>query len=273
MPILMVGRFSSSMRSQIRDPQDIIVCAEGSDEAIELLFLESYDLILVDMAAALREDGFDLIRRLRASENDTPVLALTGPHIHDQVEAIGLGADEALADPVDPIELRGRVEAIVQRHRGLGRPLRRVGKLELCLIKRKASFRGVPLNLTAREFSILELLVLREGSVLTKASFMDHLYTETDEPDGRIIDVFICKLRKELARVGSGPLISVVWGHGYKIQDVDAMRQPGGDILIAMSPDDRISVEAATPTTGAERCAGSFRSFRCRPGLCPMPCG
>jgi two-component system cell cycle response regulator CtrA len=273
MPILMVGNFSSSMRSQIGDRRDIIVCEEGADEAIELLCLESYDLVLVGMAAALRGDGFDLIRRLRASENDTPVLALTGPHAHDKVEAIGLGADEALADPVDPIELRGRIEAIVQRHRAFGRPLRRLGKLELCLIKRKASFREVPLNLTAREFSILELLVLREGSVLTKASFMDHLYTETDGPDGRIIDVFMCKLRKKLERVGGGPLISVVWGHGYTIQDPDAMRPPGGDTVIAMPSDAPIRVEAATPATRLQGCAGSFRSFRCRPGSCPMPCG
>jgi two-component system, cell cycle response regulator CtrA len=217
MPILVAGKFSSSTKSQICDGLDIVACAEDADEAIALLCHESFDLVLIGMSAALRDDGFDLIRRLRASENDTPVLALTGSRVHDKLEAIGLGADEALSDPVDPVELRGRIGSILRRHRAFGRPLRRLGDLKLCLTARKAAFREAPLNLTAKEFSILELLVLREGSVLTKASFMDHLYAGTDEPDGRIIDVFMCKLRKKLERVGAGALISVVWGLGYMV--------------------------------------------------------
>lgn len=263
MPILMVGKFSSSMASQICDAQDIVVFADDADQAIALLCQESYDLVLIGMAAAARENGFDLIRRLRASKNDTPVLALTGSQVHDKVEAIGLGADEALADPIDPIELRGRIRSVLRRHRAFGRPLRRLGDLNLCLITREASFREVPLNLTAKEFSILELLVLREGSVLTKASVMDHLYTRTEEPDGRIIDVFMCKLRKKLERVGAGSLIGVVWGLGYMIKELNAIRQQVGDIVIAAPSDAPIRLAAVGRSTRPQR---SARSLRYRPG-------
>ena len=88
----------------------------------------------------------------------------------------------------------------------------RLGDLSLCQIKREASFREASLSLTPKEFSILELLVLRRGSVLIKSSFLDYLYGGTGEPDGRIIDVYICKLRKKLERAGAGRLVSVVWG-------------------------------------------------------------
>jgi two-component system cell cycle response regulator CtrA len=229
MPILMVEKLFSVTTSHIGDEFGIVVCAEDADEAISLLRHESYDLVLLGMGSP-PEDGFELIRRMRACGDDTPVLALTGPRAEDRAEALRLGADEALTDPVDPVTLDAQVAAILERARGTVRPVLRVGDLHLYLPAAEARFRDMPLNLTPVEFSILELLIRCKGSVLTKATFLGHAYAAVDEPDCRIVDVLICKLRKKLERAGTGRLISVVWGCGYMISELDALRQRINDV-------------------------------------------
>jgi two-component system, cell cycle response regulator CtrA len=230
MCILLVEKHPSAATSNIGDDHGIVVCAEDADEAMSLLHSESYDLVLISMASTPR-DGLDVIRRMRASKSATPVIALTGSRI-DSSEALRLGADDAMAESVDTAELDARIAAILQRQRGVvGRRLLRLGELVLCLATREAQFRGMLLDLTAKEFSVLELLVLRRGSVLTKLNFLSHLYDGVNQPDANIVDVFICKLRKKLERAGAGRLVSVVWGHGYMISELDALRQRVSDII------------------------------------------
>ncbi|MCS6891081.1 MAG: winged helix-turn-helix domain-containing protein, partial [Rhodovarius sp.] len=93
------------------------------------------------------------------------------------------------------------------------------------LAAREALVNGRPINLTGKEYAILELLVLRRGAVLSKENFLDHLYGGIDEPDAKIIDVFICKLRKKLAQAGVENLIGTVWGRGYIVRDTPPPRQ------------------------------------------------
>jgi len=219
MRILLVENIRSVATSHIGDDLFLVACAEDADEAMSLLQHEYYDLVLLNMAAQ-PTDGFDLIRRMRASGNDTPILALTGSLLDDKTEARRLGADEALAEPVDPVALRVRIKAILRQHCGVRQSLLRLGDLSLCLATKEVRFGNRLVRLSPKEFAMLELMALRKGTILTKATFLNHLYNGADEePEARLIDVFICKLRKKLRRAGAGGLIGAVWGHGYIIRD------------------------------------------------------
>jgi two-component system, cell cycle response regulator CtrA len=227
--ILLVEKTRSVVTSHIGDDRFLVTCAEDADEAMSLLQHESYDLVLLSMGEQ-STDGFDLIRRLRASGNDTPVLALTGSRLDGKIEALRLGADEALAEPIDPAELRARITSVLRHRREVGQPLLRVGDLSLCLTTNTVRFGDRLVQLSPKEFAMLELMVRRKGTILTKATFLNHLHNGADdEPDARIIDVFICKLRKKLERAGAGDVISIVWGHGYMLRDLDVMARSTAD--------------------------------------------
>jgi two-component system cell cycle response regulator CtrA len=230
MSILLVEMYPSQATSQIGDSHGVIVCAEDADEAIALLRHDSFDLVLINMAA-LPDDGFDLIRRMRRAGDDTPIVALTRAGPDDGVAARALGANAALADAVDPAALHACICANLRRAVDGGRPMLRLGDLSLCLTTRDASFRQASLNLTAGEYSILELMVVRKGLVLTRTSLLNHLFSAREKPDGRIIDVLMCKLSKKLERAGAGRLISIVWGRGYMISELDALRQRVSDTV------------------------------------------
>ena len=229
MRILLVEKIRSVVTSHIGDDRLLVACAEDADEAISLLQQEPYDLVLLSMAEQSK-DGFGLIRRMRASGNDTPVLALTGSRFDDKIEALRLGADEALAEPIDPAELKARITSVLRHRREVGQPLLRMGDLSLCLTTRTVRFGDRLVQLSPKEFAMLELMVRHQGTILTKATFLNHLYNGVDDvPDARIIDVFICKLRKKLERAGAGDVISIVWVQGYMLRDLDAMARSAAD--------------------------------------------
>ncbi len=111
------------------------------------------------------------------------------------------------------------MQAILRRSQGYSEPTLRVGPLQLNLDSHEVAVDGRPVQLTGKEYAMLELLVLRKGMVLTKDAFLSHLYGGLDEPDMKIIDVFICKLRKKLQSAGGGYLIETVWGRGYMLRE------------------------------------------------------
>ena len=143
-----------------------------------MLRYETYDLILVDLAS-LGQDGFGFIRRLRTARNDTPVVALTGSQALDS--ALGLGADDAIAQPFDPGEVRARITAVIRRNKGHSQSLLQVGDLSLSLDTREVRFNDAPVHLTGKETAVLELLMLRKGLVITKDMLLNHLYRRMDE--------------------------------------------------------------------------------------------
>jgi two-component system cell cycle response regulator CtrA len=130
-----------------------------------------------------------------------------------------MGADDFITKPFDQQELLARIQAIVRRAKGFSQPTLSVGSLTLNLGSREVRVDGRDVHLTGKEYAILELLTLRKGLVLTKEVFLNHLYGGIDEPEAKIIDVFICKLRKKLAQAGAGELIGTVWGRGYVLRD------------------------------------------------------
>jgi two-component system cell cycle response regulator CtrA len=197
----------------------IVDTADSGEEALELARLYDYDIVLLDLVLPDME-GYEVVRRLRASRVETPVLILSGlSRPQAKVKGFGAGADDYLTKPFDQQELVARIQAIVRRAKGFSQPTLSVGSLTLNLASREVTISGQPLHLTGKEYAVLELLTLRKGVVLTKEAFLNHLYGGIDEPEVKIIDVFICKLRKKLALAGAEELIGTVWGRGYVLRD------------------------------------------------------
>jgi two-component system cell cycle response regulator CtrA len=197
----------------------IVDTADTGEEALELARLYDYDILVLDLMLPDME-GYEVVRRLRAGRIETPVLILSGlTRPQAKVRGFGMGADDYITKPFDQQELVARIQAIVRRAKGFSQPTLTVGPLTLNLGSREVSVEGRNVHLTGKEYAVLELLTLRKGVVLTKEAFLNHLYGGMDEPEVKIIDVFICKLRKKLAQAGAGDLIGTVWGRGYVLRD------------------------------------------------------
>ncbi|MBV8070773.1 MAG: response regulator transcription factor [Acidobacteriaceae bacterium] len=193
--------------------------ADTGEEAFELARHYDYDIVVLDLMLPDME-GYEVVRRMRAARIDTPVLILSGLNRSSaKVKGFGIGADDFMTKPFDQAEMLARVNAVVRRSKGYSQPSLRVGPLQLNLDTREVLVDGSQIHLTGKEYAILELLILRKGMVLTKEAFLNHLYGGMDEPEIKIIDVFVCKLRKKLAQAGAGNLIGTVWGRGYMIRD------------------------------------------------------
>jgi two-component system, cell cycle response regulator CtrA len=173
-------------------------------------------------------DGYEVLRRLRAARVNTPILILSGLNEMDsKLKGLGFGADDYLTKPFDRRELIARIQAIVRRSKGHSESVIKTGRLAVNLDTRTVEIAGQPLHLTGKEYAILELLALRKGTTLTKEMFLNHLYGGMDEPELKIIDVFICKLRKKLAAATDGEnYIETVWGRGYVLRDLPGSQQP-----------------------------------------------
>ncbi len=192
---------------------------DTGEEALELVRHYDYDIVVLDLLLPDME-GFEVVRRMRSSRVETPVLILSGLNRPNaKVKGFGMGADDYITKPFDKAELIARIQAVIRRSKGYSQPVLKIGPLQLNLDSREVQSDGQAVHLTGKEYAILELLVLRRGMVLTKEAFLNHLYGGIDEPEMKIIDVFICKLRKKLAQAGAGNLIGTVWGRGYMMRD------------------------------------------------------
>ncbi len=199
-----------------------IICdtVELGEEGLEIGKLYDYDIIILDLMLP-DIDGYEVLRRLRAAKVKTPILILSGLSGPDQkIKGLGFGADDYITKPFNKGELIARIQAIVRRSKGHSESVIRTGKLAVNLDTRSVEVAGKPLHLTSKEYAILELLSLRKGTTLTKEMFLNHLYGGIDEPELKIIDVFVCKLRKKLATATNGAnYIETVWGRGYVLKD------------------------------------------------------
>ena len=203
----------------LKSSSAVVDQADTGEEALELLRHYEYDIVVLDLILPDME-GFEVVRRMRQGRNSTPVLVLSGlARAQAKVKALGMGADDFMTKPFDRAELLARVQAVVRRSKGFSQPMLRLGGLQISLDSREVTVNGQPVHLTGKEYAILELLVLRKGMVLTKEAFLNHLYGGMDEPEMKIIDVFVCKLRKKLALAGAASVIGTVWGRGYMIRE------------------------------------------------------
>jgi two-component system cell cycle response regulator CtrA len=199
--------------------------AESGEDAIDLAKHYDFDIVVLDLRLPDME-GFEVVRRLRAAKVRTPVLILSGmKETDDKVRGLTGGADDYLTKPFHKSELIARIHAIVRRSKGHSESVIKTGKLVINLDTRSVDVDGRRLHVTGKEYSILELLSLRKGTTLTKEMFLDHLYGGIDEPELKIIDVFICKLRKKIAAATGGDhYIETVWGRGYVLKDPEVQQ-------------------------------------------------
>lgn len=201
-----------------------IYCTDLGEEGLDLGKLYDYDIILLDLNLPDMH-GYDVLKKLRTAKVNTPILILSGLNeMENKVKGLGFGADDYLTKPFHKEELVARIHAIVRRSKGHSQSIINTGKLAVNLDTKTVEVEAKRVHLTGKEYAMLELLSLRKGSTLTKEMFLNHLYGGIDEPELKIIDVFICKLRKKLSSASSGQnYIETVWGRGY------VLRNPAND--------------------------------------------
>ena len=190
------------------------------EEGLDLGKLYDYDIILLDLNLPDMH-GYDVLKKLRTAKVNTPILILSGlTEMENKVKGLGFGADDYMTKPFHKEELVARIHAIVRRSKGHSQSIIKTGKLAVNLDTKTVEVSNQRVHLTGKEYAMLELLSLRKGSTLTKEMFLNHLYGGIDEPELKIIDVFICKLRKKLASASDGEnYIETVWGRGYVLRN------------------------------------------------------
>ena len=200
-----------------------VYCTDLGEEGLDLGKLYDYDIIILDLNLPDMH-GYEVLKKLRLAKVDTPILILSGMSEPDsKVKGLGFGADDYLTKPFNKDELVARIHAIVRRSKGHAQSVIRTGSLTVNLDTKSVEVDNNRLHLTGKEYAMLELLSLRKGTTLTKEMFLNHLYGGMDEPELKIIDVFICKLRKKLASATGGDhYIETVWGRGYVLRDPPA---------------------------------------------------
>jgi len=203
-----------------------VYATDLGEEGIDLAKLYDYDLILLDLHLP-DMSGHEVLRQLRMARVETPILILTGESgTESKLRGFGFGADDYMTKPFHRDELVARIHAIIRRSKGHSQSIINTGRISVNLDAKTVDVGGMPVHLTGKEYQMLELLSLRKGTTLTKEMFLNHLYGGMGEPELKIIDVFICKLRKKLSEATGGENhIETVWGRGYVLRDPEKGRQ------------------------------------------------
>jgi two-component system, cell cycle response regulator CtrA len=207
---------AQSIELMLKSESFNVYTTDLGEEGIDLGKIYDYDVILLDLNLP-DVSGFDVLRKLRVSKVKSPVLILSGlAAIEDKIKGLGYGADDYMTKPFHKDELVARIYALVRRSKGHAQSVISTDDLCINLDTKAVDVNGARVYLTDKEYQMLELLVLRKGTTLNKEMFLSHLYGGMDEPDMKIIDVFICKVRKKLANASGGKnYIETVWGRGY----------------------------------------------------------
>jgi two-component system cell cycle response regulator CtrA len=211
-----------SIELMLRSEGSNVYTTDLGEEGTDLGKLYDYDIIILDLKLS-DMSGFEVLKALRLAKVPTPILILSGNAVvESKVKALGFGADDYMTKPFHKDELIARIQAVVRRSKGHSQSVITTGKLTVNLDAKTVEANGQRVHVTSKEYQMLELLALRKGTTLTKEMFLNHLYGGMDEPEMKIIDVFICKLRKKLGIACNGEqYIETVWGRGYVMRDPD----------------------------------------------------
>ena len=223
MRVLLIGQpvaTAANVKMMLIRENFICDTTDLSEDSLEISKLRGYDVILFDFSDP-NINGYEVLRRLRRAYVRAPVLILSGlAELDHRIKGLGFSDDDLLTNLCDPRELSARINEIVRRSKGRCESTIRTGKLVLNLDTRVVSVDDQPVHLTGKEYGILELLSLHKGTTMTKEMFLNHLYGGMEEPELKIIDVFVCKLRKKLAQAtGGNHYIETVWGRGHMLRD------------------------------------------------------
>lgn len=190
------------------------VAGEG-EHALELAFVNDYDLVILDVMLPGR-DGFEVCRELRAGGSTVSVLMLTARDaVEDRVAGLDTGADDYLSKPFDFEELLARVRALLRRGPALLPAVIEVADLSIDTRARRVSRGGAHVELTAKEYALLEYLARRAGEVVSRADIAEHVWDETYDPFSKVIEVFIQRLRRKVDDGRGQKLIHTRRGEGY----------------------------------------------------------
>lgn len=211
---------SKSIEMMLASANLNVYATDLGEEGIDLAKLYDYDIMLLDLNLP-DMTGHEVLRQLRVARIDTPILILSGlDDTESKIKGFGFGADDYMTKPFNREELVARIHAIVRRSKGHAQSIINTGRIAVNLDAKTVEVDDIPMHLTGKEYQMLELLSLRKGTTLTKEMFLNHLYGGMDEPELKIIDVFICKLRKKLSKaMGGDNYIETVWGRGYVLRD------------------------------------------------------
>jgi DNA-binding response OmpR family regulator len=191
--------------------------ANDGDTGLDYLLRGTYDAAIVDIALPKR-DGFDIAKQARAARIQTPILMLTARDaVEDRVAGLESGADDYLIKPFMEEELIARLKAVLRRG---SRPITdrlECGKLTINVAARSASYAGIPLELAATEFRLLEFLARNTEIAFSRSQLLEHVWEYDFDGSSNIVDVYISQLRKKLKNAGGDRVILTVWGIGYKL--------------------------------------------------------
>ncbi|WP_245594194.1 MULTISPECIES: response regulator transcription factor [Acidiphilium] len=188
-----------------------------SEEALDLARFYDYDAVLLRLADT-RSAEIELIRRLRIGGLRCPIVAVAHSlGESSRLRVLEAGVDDLIVNATSQEEIFLRVQNQVRRSRGFQSPSLVIGNVQINMNAKKIFVGDIEVSLTKKEYQIVEILALRKGCVLSKEAILDHLYGGLDEPNPKIIDVFICKIRKKLLALGADDLIETNWGRGYLV--------------------------------------------------------
>ena len=197
---------------------EVQICVSGK-EAIDLATTCEHDILILDLGLP-DMSGFEVLLGLRASNVKIPTLIVSAlDSIENKTKGLGCGADDYITKPFHKDELIARINAILRRSKSCGQRLIQVGDILINLDQRAVELNGIRLQLSGKEYEMLELLCIRKGAWVTKDALLMRLYGGKDVPKPKIIDVFICKLRKKLSEISSSQkkYIKTSWGRGYAL--------------------------------------------------------
>lgn len=204
------------------------------EEGLEFSKMYKYDLIILDISLP-DINGYDVLKELRNLQIDYPILVISNSSlVEDKVKALSLGADDYLQKPFSILELIARVKAIIRRSKGNSNAIFRIGNLYIDFNSHSTYIDDALIHLTAKEQVLIEALAMRKGNVVSKESLLGQLYNPVDEPELKIIDVFVCKMRKKLYEASGGMnYIETVWGRGYALKAVIKEANEASDRMVA----------------------------------------
>ena len=229
-------RLSRTLGTALRKSGYAVDTAADGEEGQWLAESHDYDVIVLDVMLPKR-DGLAVLANLRRTGRATHVLLLTARDtVADRVQGLRAGADDYLVKPFALDELLARVAALCRRAYGTKQPRLAIADLEIDLLARRATRAGLLLDLTAREYLLLEYLARRHGQVVSRAEIEEHIYDEQVDPLSNVVDSAVCTLRKKLATTSDAPLIHTRRGLGYVLDASLAVSVPAPSHVAASNP-------------------------------------
>ncbi|MCP4692404.1 MAG: response regulator transcription factor [Desulfobacterales bacterium] len=221
MKILLVEddkKIASFVKKGLEEQGFVVDAADDGDDGYLLALTQTYDVVILDIMLPGR-DGLSILRNLRDRKNTVPVILLTARSaLNERLEGLNLGADDYLCKPFFVEELVARVHAVARRASGESLNRLQCGELVVDLIRREARVGDQSIDLTAREFSLMEILIRSPDRVFTRTQILEHVWGFDFDPGTNVVDVYIRRLRNKLGAAPGAPIIKTVRGVGYRLE-------------------------------------------------------